>query len=299
NKVYAAQAPGTGKYQFEFSDPDFGFRRRIAVSQRYVKFSQLQTNPLVAGTHYFVRARRDADGDLSYANENWGSGCEMGLDPTAIPGCGQLIDDIGSPTHSCGVTKSFGYSDKVWAQPVLGALQYRFRFAGSLDPDGPNGPLTPVVGARLITQASYVRVLNWATYTLLDGETYDVTVEVFVNGSWSGFCGPICQVTIDNPPAFGGRDVEVVSTSDVQLYPNPVNDGNVNLVLNGLTGAENIVTVDIYDVFGKRVFARTIGTEGATQVSTVLELGTGMASGVYMVDITMGDRKSAQRLTIQ
>ncbi|MBK6776228.1 MAG: hypothetical protein IPG74_10440 [Flavobacteriales bacterium] len=38
---------------------------------------------------------------------------------------------MGSPTHSCGVVKSFGYSDKVWAPPVLGALQYRFRFEGS------------------------------------------------------------------------------------------------------------------------------------------------------------------------
>ncbi|MBK6776227.1 MAG: T9SS type A sorting domain-containing protein [Flavobacteriales bacterium] len=85
----------------------------------------------------------------------------------------------------------------------------------------------------------------------------------------------------------------------MQLYPNPVHDGNVNLVLNGLIGAEDMVTVDIYDVFGVRVFACSIATEGATQVSTVLELGTSMASGVYMVDITMGDRKSVQRLVIQ
>ena len=270
----------------------------IRDSIRYVKLSQLQTSPLVAGVHYFVRARRDGAND-GFLNDNWGSGCEMALDVSVVQGCAQLIDDTDLPTHSCGVTKSFGNSDKVWATPILGATQYRFRFQGSIDPDGDSGPLTPIAGARVITQSSYVRVLNWATYTLLDGETYNVQVEVFVNGVWSGYCGATCQVTIDNPPAFGGRDVEVVSTSDVQLYPNPVHDGNVNLVLNGLSGAENIVTVDIYDVFGKRVFARTIGTEGATQVSTVLELGTGMASGVYMVDVTMGDRKSVQRLTIQ
>ncbi|MBK6776229.1 MAG: hypothetical protein IPG74_10445 [Flavobacteriales bacterium] len=79
NKVYCAQTPGSGNYQFEFSDPDFGFRRRIAVINRYVQFSQMQTNPLVAGTNYFVRARRDGAND-GFLNDNWGSGCEMGLD---------------------------------------------------------------------------------------------------------------------------------------------------------------------------------------------------------------------------
>lgn len=298
NKVYALQSPGTGPYQFEFSDPDQAFRRRISVSQRYVKFSQMQSSPLIAGTHYFGRARRDAAND-GYFNDNWGSGCEMGLDPAVLPGCGELINDFGSPTHSCGVTKSFGHSDKIWAKPVLGATQYRFKFEGLIDPDGASGPAAPVGGARIITQASYVRVLNWATYTLVDGQTYTVTVEVFVNNTWSGFCGPACALTIDNPFTGGSQNAVTASDENVQLYPNPVRDGNVNLVINGLTGLENTVAVDIYDVFGKRVFTRTIGTEGATEVSTVLSLGNSLASGVYMVDITMGDRHSTQRLSIQ
>lgn len=299
NKVYTTAAAGSGNYQFEFLNPDFGYRRRISVPQRYVKFSQLQTQPLVAGTHYFVRARRDAAND-GFFNDSWGSGCDMGLDPAAIPGCAQLIDDIGAPTHSCGVTKSFGYSDKVWATPILGATQYRFRFSGSLDPDGPTGPLAPVNGNRVITQASYVRVLNWASYTLIDGETYNVQVEVLVNGTWSGYCGPICTVTIDNP-AFAGNNLNStpVSETGMALYPNPVRDGNVTLTLDGLTGEENVVTVDVFDVFGKRVFTQTIGTEGAIAINTVLELGGQLASGMYMVDVTAGEQKFVQRLSIQ
>lgn len=299
NKVYTTAAAGTGNYMFEFLNPDFGYRRRISVAQRYVKFSQLQTQPLVAGTYYFVRARRDAAND-GFLNDNWGSGCDMGLDPAAVPGCAQLIDDIGAPTHSCGVNKSFGYSDKVWATPVLGATQYRFRFTGSLDPDGPNGPLGPVVGDRVITQASYVRVLNWASYTLIEGETYNVQVEVLVSGTWSGYCGNVCTVTIDNP-AFAGNNLNSapVNETGMALYPNPVRDGNVTLALDGLTGEENVVTVDVFDVFGKRVFTQTIGTEGATAINTVLELGGQLASGIYMVDVTAGEQKFVQRLSIQ
>ncbi|QQR86847.1 MAG: T9SS type A sorting domain-containing protein [Flavobacteriales bacterium] len=299
NKVYTTATAGTGNYMFEFLNPDFGYRRRISVPQRYVKFSQLQTQPLVAGTHYFVRARRDAGND-GFFNDNWGSGCDLALDPTQVPGCAQLIDDVDLPTHSCGVTRSFGYSDKVWSTPVLGATQYRFKFTGALDPDGPNGPLGPVNGDRVITQASYVRVLNWTNYALIEGETYNVQVEVLVSGTWSGYCGNVCTVTIDNP-AFAGNNLNsaTVNETGMALYPNPVRDGNVTLTLDGLTGEENVVTVDVFDVFGKRVFTQTIGTEGATAINTVLELGGQLASGMYMVDVTAGEQKFVQRLSIQ
>lgn len=300
DKVYCKAAPGSGSYQFEFSNPDQAFRRRISSPVRYVKFSQMQTNPLVAGVTYFARARRDAAND-GFLNDNWGSGCNMALDLSVVQSCPQLVNDVDLPTHSCGVTKSFGYSDKVWATPILGATQYRFRFDGAIDPDGANGPLSPIPGVRSITQASYVRVLNWATYTLVDGETYNVQVEVLVNGVWSGYCGPVCTVTIDNP-AFAGMSLNTSVApiqGEVMLFPNPTPDGFVNLSISGLTGTEGDVLIDIYDVFGKRVFTRSIGTEGATELRAVLNLGSSLANGMYMVDITIGDRHSVQRLSIQ
>ena len=300
DKVYCKASPGSGLYQFEFSNPDQAFRRRISTSIRYVKFSQMQTSPLVAGVTYFARARRDAGND-GFSNDNWGAGCNMALDVSIVQSCPQLINDIDLPTHSCGVSRSFGYSDKVWATPILGATQYRFRFQGAIDPDGTSGPQPPAIGARIITQTSYVRVLNWATYTLVDGETYNVQVEVLVNGVWSGYCGNVCTVTIDNP-AFSGSNLHSLDNSNpngVLLYPNPVGDGNVNLSITGLTGTEGEVLIDIYDVFGKRVFTRSIGTEGATELRTDLNVGNALASGLYLVDITMGDRHSVQRLNVQ
>ncbi len=41
NKVYATTVSGVTNYQFEFSDPDAGFRRRIAVPRNWVKFSEM------------------------------------------------------------------------------------------------------------------------------------------------------------------------------------------------------------------------------------------------------------------
>lgn len=300
SKVYTSAAAGVGPYQFEFLDPDAAFRRRISLTSRYVKLSQLQTSPLVAGTHYFARARRDAMND-GFLNDNWGAGCEMGLDATAVPGCTQLMDDTDLPTHSCGVTRSFGYSDKIWAVPVLGATQYRFRFAGAIDQDGPTGPLTPVPGTRVITVNTYVRVLNWATYTLVDGETYNVDVEVFVNGQWSGYCGAVCTLTIDNPAfAGGGLNTSAADVSGAfELYPNPVKDGRVVVKVEGLRAEVTQVTIDVRDVFGKLVHSSTIPTGGGDAINTVLELDRSIATGLYTVELTTGDGHYVRQLVIQ
>lgn len=300
SKVYTSAAAGVGPYQFEFLDPDAAFRRRIILTNRYVKLSQLQTSPLVAGTHYFVRARRDAMND-GFLNDNWGAGCEMGIDASAVPGCTQLMNDTDLPTHSCGVTRSFGYSDKIWAVPVLGATQYRFRFVGAIDQDGPTGPLTPVPGTRIITVNTYVRVLNWTSYTLVDGETYNVDVEVFVNGQWSGYCGAVCTVTIDNPAfAGGGLNTSAAEAAEAfELYPNPVKDGRVVVKVEGLQPEVMQVTIDVRDVFGKLVHSSTIPTGGGDAINTVLELDRGIAAGLYTVELTTGDGHYVQQLVIQ
>ncbi|MGB3525774.1 MAG: GEVED domain-containing protein, partial [Flavobacteriales bacterium] len=64
NKVYANKVTGASNYQFEFSDPDAGFMRRIARPYNYVHFWDMVTNPLVPGVKYFARVRTDRDGPM-------------------------------------------------------------------------------------------------------------------------------------------------------------------------------------------------------------------------------------------
>ena len=90
----------------------------------------------------------------------------MGIDPSQVPGCTQLIDNIALPTHSCGVTRQFNGSDKIWAQPVVSATQYRFRFEN-----------TGEGFVRRIARPNYICLLSWTTLPLEDVKTYDVTVE--------------------------------------------------------------------------------------------------------------------------
>ncbi len=287
-KVYTSQVAGASLYQFEFSDPDAGLARRIAVPRRWVKFSEMVTLPLPAGTTLFCRARVD-QGASGFLDDHFGAGCELGLAANAYDLCTQLIDDISLPTHSCGVTRSFGGGDKLWAYPVVTATQYRFQFENTGE-----GYL------RNIIRPTYVCLLSWATAPLVNGSTYAVRVQVFVAGAWRAFCGADCNVTILNPPMAGGslNAAPVATTDGLQLWPNPVRDGNVNLLIEGIEAAEQHVTVEVFDAFGRRVHARDQANSGEV-FNTILELGTDIAPGIYEVRVRVNDSVYLERLTIQ
>jgi hypothetical protein len=294
NKVYCAEVAGATSYQFEFSDPDAGFRRRIAVPRPWVKFGEMMTSPLLPGVTYFTRVRVD-QGTAGFLDDHFGAGCEMGIDPAAVPGCTQLIDNPELPTHSCGVTKSFGGSDKIWADPVVGGTLYKFNFVN--------------VGegyTRTIQRHNYVCILNWVTSPLQNGSTYDVRVNVLVNGQWSGYCGDACQVTILNPEMAGGElhampvteeVVENAVETDLQLYPNPVTDGNMTLQLDGLSADAHQVALDVFTVEGKRVMSEQFNNEGA--VLRMVQLDPAMGSGVYIVSVTVDGKAYTRRIAVR
>jgi hypothetical protein len=303
-KINCTPVSGATSYQYEFSDPDAGFRRRVLLNRTYVQITDMQSNPLSLGQVYFLRVRAD-QGAPGVSDDRWGAGCEVGWSATAAY-CTQLINTPG-PTFSCGVTRQFAGSDKVWAQPIPGVVPfdgnadgdlldvvdvpnpYQFRFTGT----GSNSGYV-----RNIFRPNYICPLSWVTNPLVNGQTYDVQVQVFVGGQWKGFCGNTCQVTINNNPAQGGRSIAEETASDnVQLWPNPVRDGRVNLRIDGLADAEQNITVDVYDVFGKRVFTQEYGNSG-NLFNTVLQLNSDIASGLYMVNITVNDRTYTKRLSV-
>ena len=198
--------------------------------------------------------------------------------------------DTPGPTLSCGVTKAFGGSDKIYAQPVTSASQYRFVFTN-----------TSLGFTRTIVKPSYICLLSWVTQPLVSGNTYQVKVEAYVSGVWSGFCGATCPVTISNPHAQGGQlnSLEVEeATSTVALWPNPVRDGRFNLNIGGFTEEQQKVTVGIYDIFGKRVMASNYDNSGNTFQRTI-DLPQGIAAGVYTVNITVNGAVTTKRLTVQ
>ncbi len=287
NKVYCTAVQGVLSYQFEFSDPDAGFLRRIALPRPWVKFGEMVTVPLQPGVRYFTRVRVD-QGASGFADDRFGGGCDMGIDPAQVPGCTQLIDNPNLNTHSCGVTKAFGGSDKIWAQPVLGGTAYRFQFSNP--GEGYN---------RVMPSNNYVCVLHWDTLPLVNGSTYDVRVSVLVNGQWSGYCGAACALTILNLPGMSqeGRAVTASRHDGISLYPNPVTQDRVSIRIDGLTDEHQEVLVEVYSITGERVVFQRFANEGDL-INRTLEVPPSLNAGTYLVRVNVNGEVSTHKLNI-
>ncbi len=90
------------------------------------------------------------------------------------------------------------------------------------------------------------------------------------------------------------EDSKLVSTFN--LFPNPSATGSVNVQLGLLTAQK--VSIDIYDMVGKRVEALDFGTMSAGQ--TIQELNVGhLNSGIYLITVNVGDEAITTKLVLK
>ncbi|MBS1570531.1 MAG: T9SS type A sorting domain-containing protein, partial [Bacteroidetes bacterium] len=153
---------------------------------------------------------------------------------------------------------------------------------------------------QTFTRNTYILQLKWNNLVappLVNGSTYNVEVNVRVGDTYSGFCASSCTITIDNTGTLLGGEMEQASFGETTLWPNPVRDGQVNLSIGNLKDADQRITVDVQDIYGKQVFAQEFGNSGE-RFSTILQLPGDLASGVYMVNITVNGERTVQRLSI-
>jgi hypothetical protein len=297
-------------YEFWIFDPNgsYSFRRFRShnVSDNYASVgasrachmklnnwavaSQVPANVLMN-----VRVRARVNG----VNGEFGPACRLMIDPVraACP-LTKLIDEPGNQYFSCGVIRQWGQSNSIIAaRPVTGANRYQFRFR------------LPAEGFEVvITRTSYTLPLNWTAATglpLQNGRTYDVDVRVSKDAglTWctsSEPWGNICSVTIGQTPAGSGNQnfAAAGSNAELRMFPNPNRGDVLTFSLSAIEEGVNTVTVDIYDLFGKRVSARTVAVAGSN-VNTTLDLNGELAAGMYLVNITAGDTTYTERLVIQ
>ncbi|MEO8588003.1 MAG: T9SS type A sorting domain-containing protein, partial [Flavobacteriales bacterium] len=92
----------------------------------------------------------------------------------------------------------------------------------------------------------------------------------------------------------------------LRMYPNPNRGDQLYLSFDVVEEGVITMSVDIYDLFGKRVISRSIAVQGSSSrdggngfVNTVLDLNGTLTSGMYLVNITAGDVLYTERLVIQ
>jgi hypothetical protein len=231
-------------------------------------------------------------GRVNGVNFEFGPACQFKIDPVAAA-CPQtqLINIPGNAYFSCGVTRTWGLSNSIVAAiPVSGANRYQFRFRRP--------------GFETVrTSTSYLLPLNWTGDILQAGFTYDVEVRVSKNGGVT-YCtdaavwGPVCQVTIASATSQTPGLMSLQENSELRMFPNPTRGDVLNFSLSVVDAGVERVSMDIFDLSGKRVSSRELPVN-AGAVNTVIDLKGELAAGMYLVNITAGDRLYSERLMVQ
>jgi len=206
----------------------------------------------------------------------------------------QLINGSTSPQFSCGVTRQFPSSQRLYAWGRQGANRYQFEFTQP----------TENYIKNVVSNGPNV-LLNWTSNPLLDGRTYNVRVRISktAGATWCAW-GETCLVTIDNGGGSGivedGGQRVLLNADEpaMNLYPNPNRGEQVFLNLNGLGDGAGSISVDVYDMFGNQVMARTLIAQDG-QVNTMLELPGTLASGMYVVNVSSDGRTWTERMVVQ
>ncbi len=298
----SAQDNNSG-YEFWFFDPNgtYSFRwfRGHNTSHGYgtgpARAAHLRINNWLAAYHIpegvlmNVRVR----GRVNGVNHEWGPACRFKIDPVAAQ-CPvtKLMDIPGNQFLSCGEYREFAPNSYVHARPVSGATQYQFRFR------------QPAEGFEVIrTNTSYFVQLWWAAPTpvLVEGSQYEVDVRAFKNGQWCPW-GDVCTLNIGTDPGAqagaGQSMMSQVNSAEISMWPNPNRGDQLYLSLSTVPEGVLTVNVDIFDMFGKRVVARNLAVQDGF-INTVISLQGEIAAGMYMVNITAGEKLYTQRLVIQ
>ncbi|MBK6473408.1 MAG: T9SS type A sorting domain-containing protein [Flavobacteriales bacterium] len=304
NGANTVQSATTG-YDFWFYDPNGGYsyirQRRHNVSDNFANVGSSRTchmkvnnwataNHIPDGVKLNVRVRAV----VNNIPANWGPACRFVRDE-ALAACPptKLFDLQGFPQfYSCNVTRAFisNASNRLYARPVSGANKYKFTITSA-------ELATPIV--KVVN--TYYLTLGWTSGPTMNvGETYDVTVQAsFNNGASYCVVGDACSVSIISNAVVGQQSIVLDGQrSELNMWPNPNNGDVLNMSLRVADPFISTVNMDIFDLSGKRMIARTIGIQDGV-LNTTIDLNGDVAVGMYMVKIIAGEELFTQRVVIQ
>ena len=185
---------------------------------------------------------------------------------------------------SCGVTGLSGSSTLYYAA-VVGATNYEIKIQNT----ALSYSLTRLRG----NSGTNINLTNFTG--LLPNTQYDVLVRSYIGGQWGVF-GSVCSITMGNTLRLANSEdvvLQVDSNWTANLYPNPV--GNVDNPSILITGAKNeLAMLSILDITGRIVqtFECKISESNYSQL---LEDFPNLVSGVYFLQVQIGDRKQTTK----
>ena len=184
----------------------------------------------------------------------------------------------------------FNGSAQIYASTQPGATAYTYWL---FDPHGSY--------SRKVTLSSTVLVPTYLQTNPVPADIdLNVRIRALVGGNFTEY-GRACVVRLNSAAAsFAAREqlFDVASGTVLTMWPNPNREDVLFLKLEGLEAEMQDITIDIHNLFGKRVFAQELDNHGEV-FNHAIDLGQHIAPGVYLVNIRVNDQLYTQRLVRQ
>ena len=287
-------------YQFWIFDPNGGYSRRMLITHAtssylfpagqdrcsYLRLSQVVTNPIPHDRTLNVRVRSLVNGTYNA----FGPACRMRIDlPGSCP-VTQLVNDAGDPHHSCGISNvMLDGSRWLYAVPVSQVTHYQFEFSSG-------GYLR-----RVSSTGCGLLLTEWEQWPLEYGmKHYTVRVRVSYDNevSWCPF-GPSCGITTAPGEPSAPRSTTVVGSdpANLRIWPNPLRDGDLNLLLHGLSDDETSAQLTMIDLQGRVITdQRIVAQDGSLNFQ--LTADEHLRTGVYLITIRTLHRSWTERVVV-
>lgn len=232
--------------------------------------------------------------DVVSVSGNFASLFREGVTTGTQDGClPTQLTTSADPLVSCGATGlMLNGTSTIHATAVPGVNKYQFKFT--------NVSGQPAYSRTIASLSRSLTLTKWSTLPLKKGRTYNVQVRSsFNNGTnWCAYAGS-CTISISNIPGEAPRSLDAMdadSELSFTIFPNPAESGRFHLSIAGLDGATGEASVDVFDLFGKRV-----GNSVITLIGDDAPIAIDMpelAAGIYFVKLTIGEDALTRRLVV-
>jgi hypothetical protein len=214
---------------------------------------------------------------------------------------GLLIDGMGRTSYgsNCGQYASSGSTNQQWTEETAGSFVKLKNRGTGLYLDGmgnaTNGAAAGQWGSSSSynqqwakeTAGSYIKYKNRATGLYLDG--MGRTSNGSDLGQWSNSSSNNQQWTITSVKSAPSL-ISTNESEDINIFPNPVKNGLINIELNGAT---NSADIRIIDLNGKIVQEKTFLDQNLVQ------MGLNIAPGIYLMQIISGEKNIIKRIVVE
>ena len=187
---------------------------------------------------------------------------------------------------------------------VCGATNWRWKFQ-ELDAAG-NAVGLPIevnrnAASNAISLGTIAQLQYGKTYAVQTAPILAYTGTNYAYGPAFNMCiigsaGMVTDASQDAPQGFTkGASQEVAQQMELNIYPNPSNGNNVQLMLSGMDA--QVVQVRVLDAMGKQIWSNKYNSLELSNTS--IEFAQSLSDGLYFIQIVSGKETTSQRFLVR